>query len=397
MMDDSVFSRMENDELALGCMVLDENAGQLMYSSQDWISLADFVSLCPFARDDGLLFVLQLLEKALSVSRNKPVVFGMDTIFVSPYGDDFRFICLPLGLEHWLFACDECRSWILELTKSLQLKDSYELCGFLFQALHKPDFSLSSLVSALQSFKEQRQPKGWLKRFFVKQQFCLKEPLNSRYCPVQSGDDCFESAFLEGLDSVDSSASFSSLEQDLESLELEDVSNPYQDLDPDSSLSLQTPLDAYCSAPVSMSVAENPSPSLDWAARSFQNPQGKNPFAAESSSACRQASQFLDLQKTQVLFEPEQACAFLEIAGVRYELSFESIRIGRHMTNDIVLNDPSVSSFHARIIRDPSGWYLQDAGSTNGTFASLKPLLREAKLENGMKVGFGKVEGTFYE
>ncbi len=42
-------------------------------------------------------------------------------------------------------------------------------------------------------------------------------------------------------------------------------------------------------------------------------------------------------------------------------------RIGTHSTNDLVLNDPSVSRFHCKLTCDDNGWRLQDNGSLNGT------------------------------
>jgi transcriptional regulator with GAF, ATPase, and Fis domain len=42
-------------------------------------------------------------------------------------------------------------------------------------------------------------------------------------------------------------------------------------------------------------------------------------------------------------------------------------RIGTHASNDLVLEDPSVSRFHCRIVPDAAGWRLEDSGSLNGT------------------------------
>ena len=42
-------------------------------------------------------------------------------------------------------------------------------------------------------------------------------------------------------------------------------------------------------------------------------------------------------------------------------------RIGTHASNDLVLDDPSVSRFHCRILPDAAGWRIEDSGSLNGT------------------------------
>ena len=134
----------------------------------------------------------------------------METIFVSPYGDEFRFVCLPLSLQHWVFQAEECRQWILDLAKSLKTKDSFELNGFLFQAAGDPDFSLTSLLSGLESFRQRKQPKGFRRFLPSKKTFRLKEPVNARWMSVnygnrdteqnQYGDNDFEFQFDDSDD-----------------------------------------------------------------------------------------------------------------------------------------------------------------------------------------------------
>jgi len=45
----------------------------------------------------------------------------------------------------------------------------------------------------------------------------------------------------------------------------------------------------------------------------------------------------------------------------------DTCRIGTHPSNDIALEDPSVSRFHCRIVPDSRGWRVEDLGSLNGT------------------------------
>ena len=45
----------------------------------------------------------------------------------------------------------------------------------------------------------------------------------------------------------------------------------------------------------------------------------------------------------------------------------DSLRIGSHESNDVVIVDPLVSRFHCRIERGPRAWRLVDQGSLNGT------------------------------
>lgn len=76
------------------------------------------------------------------------------------------------------------------------------------------------------------------------------------------------------------------------------------------------------------------------------------------------------------------------------------VTIGRTNNNDIVLDDTSVSRFHAWLQQDESTqqWLLYDAGSRNGTMAGGKKLAPKAAvaLTVGVKVKIGSVELTFY-
>jgi len=45
----------------------------------------------------------------------------------------------------------------------------------------------------------------------------------------------------------------------------------------------------------------------------------------------------------------------------------EACRIGTQSSNDVVLQDPSVSRFHCRLTFEEGGWRLHDSGSLNGT------------------------------
>jgi pSer/pThr/pTyr-binding forkhead associated (FHA) protein len=75
------------------------------------------------------------------------------------------------------------------------------------------------------------------------------------------------------------------------------------------------------------------------------------------------------------------------------------VTVGRTANNDIVLEDASVSRFHAWFQPDDSGkgWVLYDAGSRNGTQLSGKRLAPKvpAPLTSGQKLRVGAVELTF--
>ena len=59
---------------------------------------------------------------------------------------------------------------------------------------------------------------------------------------------------------------------------------------------------------------------------------------------------------------------------------------------DLVLEEPSVSRLHARIVKETDGYYLEDMNSTNGTLKNglrLQPY-EKRKLEEGDEITFGK-------
>jgi pSer/pThr/pTyr-binding forkhead associated (FHA) protein len=53
-----------------------------------------------------------------------------------------------------------------------------------------------------------------------------------------------------------------------------------------------------------------------------------------------------------------------------FPLTRDSYTLGRHRNNDIVVSDPKVSGFHARIDRSAEGFTLVDLKSRNGCFVN---------------------------
>jgi pSer/pThr/pTyr-binding forkhead associated (FHA) protein len=75
------------------------------------------------------------------------------------------------------------------------------------------------------------------------------------------------------------------------------------------------------------------------------------------------------------------------------------VTIGRVDSNDIPLDDVSVSRFHAWLQADGKGWVVCDAESKNGTFLDGKRLAPNQKVpvKDKAKLKFGEVEVTFLE
>ena len=64
--------------------------------------------------------------------------------------------------------------------------------------------------------------------------------------------------------------------------------------------------------------------------------------------------------------------------------------VGRALTSDIPVLDPTISRRHAEVVWDGSGVHVKDLGSSNGTFLN-GVKVEEAKLSPGDVITFGKV------
>jgi hypothetical protein len=75
------------------------------------------------------------------------------------------------------------------------------------------------------------------------------------------------------------------------------------------------------------------------------------------------------------------------------------ITVGRVPTNDLVMDDPSISRFHAYFQHDErkGGWSVTDADSQNGTFVNGKKTAGHQPLVDGAQVTFGSVTTWFLE
>ena len=68
--------------------------------------------------------------------------------------------------------------------------------------------------------------------------------------------------------------------------------------------------------------------------------------------------------------------------------------IGRDLKNNLVIDDPLVSAFHAEIASESDKWFLVDAKSTNGVYVNGRKT-EKAQLEQGMVITLGAHELAF--
>ena len=66
-------------------------------------------------------------------------------------------------------------------------------------------------------------------------------------------------------------------------------------------------------------------------------------------------------------------------AGLSAELAGGVIMIGRGADCQLILDDDYVSTRHARVVSTPNGIYVEDLGSTNGTYVNGQRSLRRRR------------------
>ena len=81
--------------------------------------------------------------------------------------------------------------------------------------------------------------------------------------------------------------------------------------------------------------------------------------------------------------------------GEVWPLLEDESSVGRVETNAIVINDTTVSSKHARILRSTEGFWLEDLKSRNGTFVNGERVTAKRLLADRDVIRFGRVIFTF--
>ncbi|HLZ59946.1 MAG TPA: FHA domain-containing protein [Ktedonosporobacter sp.] len=77
------------------------------------------------------------------------------------------------------------------------------------------------------------------------------------------------------------------------------------------------------------------------------------------------------------------------LPGTRFDLAPQT-NIGRGPTNTIQITDNFISSEHSRLWYRNGAWYVQDAGSVNGTFVNNQPAREALRAKPGdiIRVGY---------
>ncbi len=78
------------------------------------------------------------------------------------------------------------------------------------------------------------------------------------------------------------------------------------------------------------------------------------------------------------------------LTGTTIPLTTSSILIGRAPSCTLVLDDDYSSSRHARIFPQHGSWFVEDLGSTNGTYVEDQRIAQVTPLGPGTRVRIGQ-------
>jgi hypothetical protein len=127
----------------------------------------------------------------------------------------------------------------------------------------------------------------------------------------------------------------------------------------------------------------------------------------------RTASKDLRLPQESFILDPEQAAALRRpeefqtgelvvlkspalAEGERHQLNSAPLTIGRGQDNDVALDDDDFASTqHARVEPRRDGVWLEDIGSTNGTFLNGAQVTRPRRLTPGDVIRVGETDLRF--
>lgn len=78
------------------------------------------------------------------------------------------------------------------------------------------------------------------------------------------------------------------------------------------------------------------------------------------------------------------------LAGTRISLDGRPIMLGRADDSTLVLDDDYASTRHARLSFRGTDWYVEDLGSTNGTYLDRAKVTGPTKVPLGVPIRIGK-------
>ncbi|HWO13136.1 MAG TPA: GGDEF domain-containing protein [Polyangiaceae bacterium] len=124
-------------------------------------------------------------------------------------------------------------------------------------------------------------------------------------------------------------------------------------------------------------------------------PDTENPFSNTQPASSALSAKLTTLRSTQRHFvTPEQRDRALLVrtdannAGLVIKLTGDRFGIGRHPDNQACVDDDGISRFHARISIDKTKYWVEDLGSSNGTYINGRRIT-SCELNNGDTLNLG--------
>lgn len=122
----------------------------------------------------------------------------------------------------------------------------------------------------------------------------------------------------------------------------------------------------------------------------------KNPPVETKSSIVQES--IMQPEPTPPIIAPNALAvnaALVLATGQRFELTGDSVKIGRHESCSIVFADSNVSRVHAQLQHELTGWLVVDLGSTNGVKVNGTKILKGTLLADGDELTFGTSTARF--
>ncbi len=79
-----------------------------------------------------------------------------------------------------------------------------------------------------------------------------------------------------------------------------------------------------------------------------------------------------------------------QLAGTRLTLGESQITIGRAEDSTLVITDDYASARHARLVPRGGQWYIEDLGSTNGTYLDRSKITGPTPVPLGVPIRIGR-------
>lgn len=150
-----------------------------------------------------------------------------------------------------------------------------------------------------------------------------------------------------------------------------------------------------------------PAPAVQAAPQPRPQPLRPQPASAHADMAAREPQPQPQPQARPAQAQPRPAAAQAAASAIHsslydpqtrrsFPLDADRVVVGREVSCDIRINDPSVSRHHAEVMRTDRGWAIRDTGSTNGTSVNDAPV-SQSRIYNGDRIRLGNTQLVFQE